>query len=152
MNTSADWKYNKIEFKLASGIEVYVPLPGRINIITGNSSTGKTFLTELIDLALHSEFKEPLEDMNLKSNIVVYNGREKDKNNIDEIHNLKHHLIIIDEADAIIDKNIAEFINTDFDNQYLIIMRGYYYLSTVPTCVGKFIRNGKNISAEYDRW
>jgi len=103
-------------------------LRGRITIIDGDSGKGKTFLCNLLQdkIILNTdEFKD----------IVVINYLTKDR--LDSINRYKGKLIVIDNADVILDKEQVGFINSDRENQYIIMTRLQYDFNISPNYIAQ---------------
>ena len=83
-----------------------------ITILTGDSGTGKT-----------ASFSFIKECMVLNPNIVCLNYLDYQKNIGDIIRNAEKKLIVIDNADILLDDDIRKYIALDDKNQYLIIGR-----------------------------
>ena len=83
-----------------------------ITVLTGDSGTGKT--------ASFSFIKECME---LNPDIVCLNYLDYQKNIGDIIRNAEKKLIVIDNADVLLDDDIRKYIALDDKNQYLIIGR-----------------------------
>lgn len=83
-----------------------------ITILTGDSGTGKT--------ASYSFIKEC---MALNSDILCLNYLDYQKNIGEIIRNAEKKLIVIDNADVLLDDDTRKYIALDDRNQYLIIGR-----------------------------
>lgn len=83
-----------------------------ITILTGDSGTGKTVSFSFIK-----------ECMALNPNIVCLNYLDYQKNIGDIIRNTEKKLIVIDNADILLDDDTRKYIALDDKNQYLIIGR-----------------------------
>ena len=83
-----------------------------ITILTGDSGTGKT-----------ASFSFIKECMVLNPNIVCLNYLDYQKNIGDIIRNAEKKMIVIDNADILLDDDIRKYIALDDKNQYLIIGR-----------------------------
>lgn len=83
-----------------------------ITILTGDSGTGKT-----------ASFSFIKECMALNPGIVCLNYLDYQKNIISIIKSVAKKLIVIDNADVLLDDNIRKYIALDDKNQYLIIGR-----------------------------
>lgn len=83
-----------------------------ITILTGDSGTGKT-----------ASFSFIKECMALNPNIVCLNYLDYQKNIGDIIRNTEKKLIVIDNADVLLDDDTRKYIALDDKNQYLIIGR-----------------------------
>ena len=83
-----------------------------ITILTGDSGTGKT-----------ASFSFIKECMALNPDILCLNYLDYQKNIGDIIRNIERKLIVIDNADVLLDDDIRKYIALDDKNQYLIIGR-----------------------------
>lgn len=83
-----------------------------ITILTGASATGKT--------AAFSFIKEC---MALNPNILCLNYLDYQKDMIDILYQASGKLIVIDNADILLDDETRKYISLDNKNQYLIIGR-----------------------------
>lgn len=83
-----------------------------ITILTGDSGTGKT-----------ASFSFIKECMALNPDIVCLNYLDYQKNIGDIIKNVEKKLIVIDNADVLLDDDTRKYIALDDKNQYLIIGR-----------------------------
>ena len=83
-----------------------------ITILTGDSGTGKT-----------ASFSFIKECMVLNPDIVCLNYLDYQKNIGDIIRNAEKKLIVIDNADILLDDDTRKYIALDDRNQYLIIGR-----------------------------
>ena len=83
-----------------------------ITILMGDSGTGKT-----------ASFSFIKECMALNPDIVCLNYLDYRKNIGDIIRNTEKKLIVIDNADVLLDDDIRKYIALDDKNQYLIIGR-----------------------------
>ena len=83
-----------------------------ITILTGDSATGKS--------AAFSFIKEC---MAINSDILCLNYLDYQKNIKEILGQAKKKLIVIDNADILLDDETRKYISLDADNQYLIIGR-----------------------------
>ena len=83
-----------------------------ITVLTGDSGTGKT-----------ASFSFIKECMALNPDIVCLNYLDYQKNIGDIIRNTEKKLIVIDNADILLDDDTRKYIALDDKNQYLIIGR-----------------------------
>lgn len=83
-----------------------------ITILTGDSGTGKT-----------ASFSFIKECMALNPDIICLNYLDYQKNIGDIIKNVDKKLIVIDNADVLLDDDTRKYIALDDKNQYLIIGR-----------------------------
>lgn len=132
-----------------SGIAINIQLPGRINILGGDSATGKTFCAEFIAVL-------PGDERMLGSQLktVVFNAvssRQLDLLTI--LKTLSNTLIVIDNADILLRgrEELVDFINGDKSNQYLIFSRGINNLDVPRYCRGqmKFNKEKRCVYSEY---
>lgn len=83
-----------------------------ITILTGDSGTGKT-----------ASFSFIKECMALNPDILCLNYLDYQKNICDILRNAEKKLIVIDNADILLDEAARKYIALDNKNQYLIIGR-----------------------------
>lgn len=83
-----------------------------ITILTGSSATGKT-----------ASFSFIKECMAINPDILCLNYLDYQKNIKDMISQVQGKLIVIDNADILLDDNTRKYISLDDKNQYLIIGR-----------------------------
>lgn len=83
-----------------------------VTILTGESATGKTVAFSFIK-----------ECMAVNSDILCLNYLDYQKNILDILKTQKGKLIVIDNADIILDDGARKYISLDGNNQYLIIGR-----------------------------
>lgn len=83
-----------------------------ITILTGASGTGKT-----------ASFSFIRECMALNSDILCINYLDYQKDIKKMISDVKGKLIVIDNADILLNDEVRKYISVDADNQYLIIGR-----------------------------
>ena len=63
--------YDEIKFITEDNVQVDIKLPGRVNLIKGNSATGKTFFVDLIQKILDVRSDYILNKYNLRDNIKI---------------------------------------------------------------------------------
>ena len=83
-----------------------------ITILTGDSGTGKT-----------ASFSFIKECMALNPNIMCFNYLDYQKDIGTMIKSIEGKLVVIDNADVLLDDDIRKYIAVDNKNQYLIIGR-----------------------------
>lgn len=83
-----------------------------ITILTGDSGEGKSVVFGFIK-----------ECMAIDPQLECFNYLDKQKNIYEEISRLNNKLIVIDNADILLDEKTRKFISLDEKNQYLIIGR-----------------------------
>ena len=89
-----------------------IQFTNNITILTGDSGTGKT-----------ASFSFIKECMALNPHIVCLNYLDYQKNIGDIIRNTEKKLIVIDNADVLLDDDTRKYIALDDKNQYLIMGR-----------------------------
>ena len=127
------------------GVHFNVELPGRITVVSGESGTGKTFLRKAIkDDAILNEELSGVEDTVIEFSVTG-------NSDLNQIKNVEHKLIIIDNADILLEKyrDLVPCINSNFHNQYLILSRGETGIRTHPNYRGVLTANGKEIKAKF---
>ena len=103
--------YKNIAFK-ADPFSYDLTFDDRINLVGGDSATGKTVLYEMLeDLRLTDEYKA----------IKLFNY--KSDNLLESIKQCKGNFIVMDNADILVDDDVRKFINFEFSNQYMLFLR-----------------------------
>ena len=64
--------YDEIKFITEDNVQVDIKLPGRVNLIKGNSATGKTFFVDLIQKILDVRSDYLLNKDNLMAYIIIF--------------------------------------------------------------------------------
>lgn len=90
-----------------------------ITILTGDSGTGKT-----------ASFSFIKECMAINSSILCLNYLDYQKNIMEILRQADRKLIVIDNADILLDDDTRKYISLDDKNQYLIIGRNPWNLFT----------------------
>ncbi|GHU57025.1 hypothetical protein AGMMS49975_21630 [Clostridia bacterium] len=146
--------YDRINFRSNSDILFDIELPGNRCMIGGNSSTGKSLfvnsLAFILDIQKSLPKPIPIKYPQLGKNIIIFNHKPAD---VKSICLLEKHLIIIDNADLYIadDIELAQHINCDVHNQYLIFSRTQSKLSTPLQFHGEFVVEGTTIRTKYHK-
>lgn len=84
----------------------------RITLVGGDSGTGKTVIYEMLeDLRLTEQYKK----------IKLFNYRSD--NLLETLKQCRNKLIVIDNADILVDDDIRRFINFECSNQYMLFSR-----------------------------
>lgn len=138
-----DYNSNRLYFERKSGLKYSLDLRGNITIVDGLSATGKTLL--------YNELKA-IKDLDSKisgydvSNIVLFSGTdEKEFSVVDE-----NILVIIDEAEKVLDDNICKIITKCNNARFLIFTRLAYNLYVSPNHFGTFVEKDNMISIYYE--
>jgi len=110
--------------------------------VNGNSATGKTFFTTVLNTTIYANF------VNAYKNIVII--RYDTPKFIDIIKSCKGNLIVIDNADVLLNNEIVEYINKDLENQYLIFTRCCFFNFCVsPDYVATIVMQDKTFKLNY---
>ena len=96
----------------------------RIILVADDSGTGKTLAAGI--LAQASRTKE------IQTKVVYINKLIGNIDIISFLKSIKESLIIVDNADLVLDKEARKYINTDYENQYLLFGRDFNYIVTGP--------------------
>lgn len=134
-----DYEHNLLKIKVKTGVEIELQMRGRITIVSGQSATGKTFICDYI-----STIQRGMNDDNEYDNVFVLNMDNKDK-----IFNQHDKLVMIDRADMILTSDIADFINQDRNNKYLIFARGITGIRITPNYVATIERDENKVWLKY---
>ncbi len=94
------------------GVSINLMFDNNLTLLIGNSGNGKSFIFQILD-----ELKT------YDDQIETFNYRDLNKFHLDTLKNLKGKLIVIDNADILLDLPKREYIAFDDTNQYLIIGR-----------------------------
>lgn len=101
------------EFKYSYlNVDVDLRFSDNLIFITGESATGKSFLYTIFNTAQASI-----------DEIETFNFTSLKKDILSSIKNLNNKLIVIDNADILLDDEAREYIAFDCSNQYIIIGR-----------------------------
>ena len=141
MKAIYDWDNNTIDFKDKYKNHYHLKLRGNKNIIKGNSGTGKTYLYKKIN-----SVKQRLENTSSYNadNLFMLN-----KDNIDKLGTLKNKLILIDNAELLLDERTVDIINMDDDNRYLIFARVPLGIDMSPNHQADLIQEGDKTVLKY---
>jgi len=114
-----------------------------ITILTGDSGTGKTLSYSLIK-----------ESMVLNQDILCLNYLDYQKNLGEIIRNAEKKLIVIDNADILLDDDTRKYIALDDRNQYLIIGRNPKNLFTTKENLFELVseKQGEQIVLRLDEY
>ncbi len=109
-----------------------------ITILTGSSATGKT-----------ASFSFIRECMAINPNIVCINYQDYQRNIKNIIESQSGKLIVIDNADILLDDDTRKYISMDDKNQYLIIGRNPKNLFTTSDNLFELISEKKGEQTEF---
>jgi len=115
MDKVYSWDTNTLDYSDKYGNHYILELRGSKNVIKGCSGTGKTFLYE--SLKKLSQVNDEVSKYDL-SNIALINKENKGKTS-----SYRNRLIIIDDADLVLDEVRIKKINEDTNNRYLFFCR-----------------------------
>lgn len=123
-----EYKYKKVNNFIEvenSKMRVSINNLQRINIIYGDTSTGKSYMVDMIHEAIIARVPKT-------ENIRVYDYRNCD-NLLNRLKQNEGTIIIIDNADLLLNKDTSRYIGTDLQNRYIIIGRAVNLETTVPS-------------------
>ena len=113
-------------------------LKERVVVIKGDSGSGKTLLVKAI---------KALERTKVGGDLyrVIDNPLEFNKDEFEYlIKNYNGKIIVIDNADTSLNKELIEVINSDDKNRYIIIGRALWDLKVTPNGVSEMVYNKEN--------
>ena len=116
-----------------------------LTIVTGDSGTGKTYITEFLNEAMGAD--SYLDDGRTEGIFILDR-----KNKISFINgDVKHCLVIIDRGDIFLgDKGILDAINRDYgNNRYLIFMRKSVDIRATPNNIAEVVNNNGTLELYY---
>lgn len=99
------------------GIKVDLKFSCNLTVIADSSASGKTFLWGML-----------AEESLFDSRIVAYNYTSRSSDILEKLKGCSGKLVVIDNADILLDNNTRIYIATDNRNQYLIMCRNPKYL------------------------
>jgi len=114
---------------------------GRITVVDGDTSTGKSLFCDSLARAVNND-----PSGNLKK-ISVYNSLYKC--DLAALQGRSNEFIVIDNADIILNDDIAEYIAEDLNNQYLIFARQPWDFRITPDNFAALINSNNEFSIEY---
>ena len=145
---------NELKFKYRETL-IHLDIRGSIILIHGKTSSGKSYIVYCIKKEIEGiNSSTPISgNDSVYSKIDIFDYRNSD---IDKIKTISGELIIIDNADRIINgrKDIIDYINNDESNQYIIIGRDFRGFQVMPNYIGKISESKENgmtvLSIDYD--
>lgn len=128
---------------IGNDITFKIELRNKLTVIRDVSGTGKTLLSNNI-----RDYSNYQESKGEKREYIVINTR-KEWEKLDR--GVQDTVIIIDEADFILDEEAVEYINNDVDNYYIIMTRKNWGLRGSINSLGKIKhdRESKTVGIEY---
>lgn len=141
--------FKEIKLKHSSGLVFNLELRMGITFVYGDSAVGKSlFYSTLQDYKLYNKLSSNTD--NTLDRVVLFNYSHM-LPLIDSLKLLKGNLIVLDNFDYLRreDSNIVDYINTDFDNQYLLFGRRLNGLLLETNCVAKMIKTDNIVSLQY---
>jgi predicted ATP-binding protein involved in virulence len=109
-----------------------------ITILTGDTGTGKT-----------ASFYFIQECMAINSKIVCFNYIDYKNNIFESLKNINGKLIVIDNADILLDDKTRKYISLDDKNQYLIIGRNPKNLFTTKDNLFELVNSKEGEITEF---
>lgn len=103
--------YETIEFRAAPFV-YQLSFDSRITLVRGDSASGKTFLYQML---------EDVKQLEQYDDIRLFNYKSDDFHTA--LRACSNKLIVIDNADTILDEEDRRFINFEGSNQYLLFLR-----------------------------
>jgi len=133
--------YNHLPLETGLRIKFDIETPNGINLITGDSATGRTFFVKELQKLVDSIISGETHRLNpwLSKNVVVLTHRSEQET-IEKIQRHENQLIVIDNADIIFRENpwLVSYIASDKKNQYLIFSRVPNDLHDIVGQIGTF--------------
>lgn len=138
MKTIYDWDTNTLEFEDKYKNHYFLQLKGNKNVIKGSSGTGKTYL--------YNKLNNVKQRLDGTSNYDANNLFMLNRDNLEKLPTLKNRLIIIDNAELLLDDQTIETINMDDNNRYLIFARVPLGIEISPNHQADLVQeNGKTV-------
>ena len=101
------------------GKEVYLHFRDRITMVRGDSGTGKSLIFQILRPLKVSEQYRNIECLNYESMSLLETQDEVLK----QLEKYKNKLVVIDNAELLLNESSSTFIANDEDKQYVIIGR-----------------------------
>lgn len=126
-----------------------IELRGNITIIKGDSSTCKTFFVTSLKEYCSNNYMILFQKFGIQD--VKFLDYSNSNNNVYLLKNLKNSLIIIDNADLVLnqDKKLLEYISYDLDNQYIVMSRGGISLPVSPNHICELKQSNNRVYTEF---
>ena len=100
---------NIINIEIKSGVSIIIPINNKVNIITGDSATGKTKMVSYLDTILEDTSEVTKKSVDL-SNIIICKDEKSVKEYIKQ--DVKNKIFIIDRFDTMSDdREIIDFMD-----------------------------------------
>ena len=137
-----DWETNRIEFDDKDGNIYNLQLRGNVNIVVGDSASGKTLLcNKIMNIA---------RDKNIVARKYSADGMfVVNEDNVDKLKENNHTLILIDRAEQILDDDLVDYINRDISNRYLIFTRKSLGIEITPNHFAEMREHDREFRLEY---
>jgi len=130
----------KVEYSKAL-YKVSLFLRGPRVLIRGESSSGKSLIAnDLKELGVDARRRS--DTQNPYYNIYVFDYTTD--NLIYQLKSISNGLIIIDNADVILDSKAITYINNDLNNAYIILGRSVPGLELTPNYIGHIVTEGSD--------
>lgn len=117
-------------------VDLDLDLDTNLILISGDSGIGKSFVWQIFD-----------NDKGLDINLETFNYKDIYDINY-KIKNCRNKLIVIDNADILLDEEIRKYIAFDTNNQYIIFGRNPEYLYLTKRNCKELIVNNNVIQIE----
>lgn len=142
MRMAYDWESNRIDFDDKYGNRFTLQLRGNINIITGDSGSGKTLLC--------NKLRNITNDRNVSTKRYdVGNLFVVDRADISRIKEQRGKLILIDDAEMVLRDDLIEHINHDSNNRYMLFTRKPLGVAVTPNHFAEMVRDERGFRLEY---
>jgi ABC-type transporter Mla maintaining outer membrane lipid asymmetry ATPase subunit MlaF len=144
-----DFKTRRLLLNTLDGISYDLELNGNIAVVGGDSGTGKTFLCKLIKE--RKKLAETSSEVTFVGNIEVFD-LDSGPPSLDVLKALKNKLVVIDEADILLDGSVEVLNNINDDyirNHYLIFSRGGIHVKVTPAHCASFVVNDGCVRLDY---
>ena len=138
---------NKLLYVTPEGLRIDWELRHRLTIVVGDSATGKSFVYNSLKRKRALDISKREDSIFVKMRFIS----QYDSPNLDELYTLNGNLILIDNADILLQDRLdmRELVSGDSRNQYIIFARSGIGVSASPNCFAELIRHGKNLTLEY---
>ena len=137
---------DRIQFCVGDNTEFDIELRGNLIVVDGFSGQGKTYFFNSLRNAKYSEYDANVNGVDLDKIVFINILTKGLVNLLSFIKEEQGKLIIIDNADIVLTREIAEYIGWDNRNQYIIFSRANWPFHISPNYFTKMVKfNGKHV-------
>ena len=140
--------YPELRVETVNGYKFNLELRGHITLVGGDSASGKTLLVRTIRA---KKFNAGIIGNTYESdirNVIIYDFTTGINERL--LGSLSGKLIIIDNADIIVNQTLADYIKADLKNQYLVFSRDSVDYHLTPNYRATMTKDGNIFKLSYE--